>query len=293
MVNLFEIMRSAQGGEALANMSRHFGLGPADTQRALEALLPAFSLAFQRNVHDPNAFARFLELLGSGRYASFYDASPAQDPAAASANWASGAEVLNRIMGSKDVSRKVAEQAALSTGIGVDILQQMLPLIAATIMGGAFRFMSLQGMGDLFARWAAAFHQAHAAQHGVPKAPAPPSNNPFEMWAAMLAPMSAAKPAAAPQPGTTRTGQAEAANLANPIEAWSAMVDAMLGRQAPPPPPPAPEPPPGNPLQLLSQIFEAGTAMQAQYVGTLKTIMDQFWTAGGVDGSGRAAGHPA
>jgi hypothetical protein len=284
MVNLFDIMRNAQGGEGLNNLSRRFGLSFGDTQRAVEALLPAFSLAFQRNMHDPNAFARFIELLGSGRYAPFYDGGATASPEKAAAGWANGTEVLNRIMGSKDVSRRVAEQAAVATGIGVDVLQQMLPLVAATIMGGVFRQASLQGLGDLFARWAEAFHRAHAGQ-AQPAAPASwpqQAGNPFEIWMSLLAPTQSAGLAN----GGARIAQASAAPTSgsapsNPVEAWAAMVDAMLGRKPPAPPAP-PEPPAGtNPLQVLSQMFDAGTAMQTQYVAALQGIIDRFWQTDG------------
>jgi hypothetical protein len=40
MVNLFDIMRNAEHGAALHNMARRFSLSPADTQHALDALLP-------------------------------------------------------------------------------------------------------------------------------------------------------------------------------------------------------------------------------------------------------------
>lgn len=260
MVNLFDIMRNAQAGAGLQNLSRQFGLTPADTQRALDVLLPAFSLCFERVVHDPNAFARLLQVVASGQYAPFFDA-----PATLSAaSLASGSDVLTRLMGSKEASRRVAEQGAAATGMGVDILQQMLPMVAATLIGGAFRYTSLEGMSDLFARWSEAFRQAHVAQ-----APAPPPNpaGPFELWTSLFNPQAPARTQSPPQSPPQNSAQ-------NPVEAWSAMVDAMLGRAAPKAPEP---PPPPNPVQILAQMFEAGTQAQAQYVAGLKASLDHVW----------------
>jgi hypothetical protein len=289
MVTLFDIMRNAQSGRGFDNLSRQFGLSPADTQRAVEALLPAFTLGFQRNVHNPNAFGEFVDLLSSGQYAPFFDGSK---PAAQAAAWASGNEVLTRIFGSKDVTRQVAEQAASMTGIGAQVLQQMLPMVAATIVGGVFRQASLQGMGDLFAQWSEAFHRAHEEQQrGAAPQPRrrasaqPASANPFEAWAAMMGSMlggdnARAKTAQRPEP----------ASPTNPVEAWSTMIDAMLGRPAgqAPSAPPVPAPPPKtsaapapaeNPLRALSQMFETGREVQAQHLATLQTILDGFWGA--------------
>jgi hypothetical protein len=257
MVNLFDIMRNAQAGAGLQNLSRQFGLSPVDTQRALDVLLPAFSLSFQRLVHDPKAFAPLLQMVASGQYAPFFDA-----PATLSAaSLASGSDVLSRLMGSKEASRRVAEQAAAATGMGVDILQQMLPMVAATLIGGAFRYASLEGMSDLFARWSDAFRQAHAAQ--APSPPRPDPANPFEMWTSLF---NLQPPARTPPP---------AAPPQNPAAAWSAMVDAGWGGAAAPNPR-APPPPP-NPVQILAQMFEAGTQAQAQYVEGLKASLDHVW----------------
>jgi hypothetical protein len=43
MNNLYEIMDSAHGGEAMVMLGREFGLTPAQTQSAVMALLPAIS----------------------------------------------------------------------------------------------------------------------------------------------------------------------------------------------------------------------------------------------------------
>lgn len=262
MVNLLDIMRTAQSGAGLQNLSRQFGLKPADAQRAVEALLPAFSLGFQHVVHDPNAFAQLLQMVASGRYAPFFDAQQPLSPAA----WAGGGDVLTKIMGSKEVSRRVAEQAAAATGMGVEVLQQMLPMVAATLIGGAFRYASLEGMSELFARWSEAFQQAHVSQKPAP-APASPAN-PLEMWAALLNPAPSRPAPRNPVPQ-------------NPTAAWSAMVDAMLGGGAAPK---APEPPPPlNPVQVLAQMFETGSQAQAQYLASLKAVMDRAWDGGGTD----------
>ena len=46
-----------------------------------------------------------------------------------------GNSILGHIFGSKDVSRAVAGHAAEQTGIGADVLKEMLPVVATMVMG--------------------------------------------------------------------------------------------------------------------------------------------------------------
>ena len=46
-----------------------------------------------------------------------------------------GNAILGHILGSRDVSRAVATNAASATGIGPDVLKRMLPVVATLAMG--------------------------------------------------------------------------------------------------------------------------------------------------------------
>ena len=46
-----------------------------------------------------------------------------------------GNNILGHLLGSKDVSRQVAQRASDQTGIGSGILKQMLPVVASMVMG--------------------------------------------------------------------------------------------------------------------------------------------------------------
>jgi len=60
MINLFELMRQAQGNPAEA-MARQFGLSPPQAESAIDALLPAFALAIQRQFQDPQAWPKLFQ----------------------------------------------------------------------------------------------------------------------------------------------------------------------------------------------------------------------------------------
>ena len=141
MNTLYDIFQNAQNGAAQQNLARQFGLTQAQTEKAIEALMPAFSAGLKRNVSDPYGFASFMDALSTGRHEAYAD-SP--EEAFSSAARDDGNAILSHLFGSRDVSRAIAANAAQATGIGEAILKQMLPALAPMIMGGLYKQMSGQ-----------------------------------------------------------------------------------------------------------------------------------------------------
>ena len=140
MFNMFDMLNQAQNGAAMENLSRQFGLHPDQTRKAVEALMPAFQEGMRRQAQSMDAMQGFFNQMGSGGYERFFD-----DPKATETEEVrqSGNDILGQLFGSKDVSRAVADQAATMTGIGTELMKQMLPVIASMMMGGLAR----QGSG--------------------------------------------------------------------------------------------------------------------------------------------------
>lgn len=257
MVNLFEIMRTAYGGAGLDRLSRQFGLSPGDTQRALDALLPAFSLALRRSASNPPLFADLLGAMVSGSYA------PAFDSTSAGLAGGQGAALLGRIFGSPEVSRRIAAEASAASGLGLRVMQEMMPLLAATLMGGLSRHATLEGFADLLRQWSDAIKAA------APKPVPPPPPDPWSAWAGMVGamlPTNTERPG--PVPSQVRTGPA------NPLDAWSAAFGIVAANG---PPPPSPEPPKAEAAQFLARIFETGREVQAQQLAAMEAILDGVW----------------
>jgi hypothetical protein len=136
MLPLFELLKQANGGDAMNQMAKQFGLSAEQVQAATGALLPAFSMGLQRNTADPMGMGGFLAALASGQHGKYFDSvSQAFNPS----GMQDGNAILGHLFGSKDASRAVAAHAAQATGIGQDILKQMLPVLATTLMGGMFK----------------------------------------------------------------------------------------------------------------------------------------------------------
>lgn len=142
MLPIFDMMMQAQNGNAIAAMSRQFGLAQEQVAQAMAALSPAFSTGFKRSASNPFDFSQLMGSMMTGDYSQYFeDLAKAFTPQGLS----DGNSLLGRIFGSKDVSRAIAAQAAHMSGVGQEILKQMLPVLATAVMGGLMK----QGMGQM------------------------------------------------------------------------------------------------------------------------------------------------
>jgi hypothetical protein len=248
MVNLFDIVRQAQGGSAMDNFGRQFGLSGDQTRLAVEAFLPALTLGLQRSAANPALFAQVLEMMTSGRYAPFFDGTARTRPG-------DGREVMERLFGSPEVIRQVTAQTATMTGIGAQVMQQLMPQVAAVVMGGLFRFASVDGIADYLRHWSDWLRTLKA-----PEAAPPQPASPFAAWTDLMGTLMGQRPVprqAAPPP---------------PTDPWSAFMLSLAGRAAPPPPPPPPSRP--DPFATLAGMVETGRDVQAQHLASLQAIFD-------------------
>ncbi|MEM8877690.1 MAG: DUF937 domain-containing protein [Pseudomonadota bacterium] len=136
MINMFDMLLQAQNGEAVKNLSRQFGLSEQQTQTAMGAMMPAFNEAMRRNAQSVDQMQRFWSEMNQRNLQQFYDNA---DAMRRDDIWMQGNDVLGGLFGSKDVSRAVAQQASLMSGLGPTVIKQMLPVIAAMMMGGLQR----------------------------------------------------------------------------------------------------------------------------------------------------------
>ncbi len=129
----------------LSAIGQQFGLSPAQTQAAFEALTPVIASGMRQNGNASGGLGDILGSLLNG------GASTPDDMTR------HGNDVLGQIFGSKEVSRGVADQVSASTGIGASILKKMLPIIATMVMaqlakgmmGGAQAGQGGGGLGDI------------------------------------------------------------------------------------------------------------------------------------------------
>lgn len=277
MSSLFDMLAGAQNGNALNQIARQFNLSQQQAQDAMEALLPAFSQGLKRNAATPNDLGSFLSALASGQHAKYYeDASNAFS----SQGLQDGNGILGHLFGSKDLSRAVAQQASQATGIGQDILKQMLPVLASMIMGGLFKQST--GQTQQAAQSANPLQQIieqmmrggmGQAQQSQSQAGQTPFENPLgKMLEGMFG-------GAQPRPQSRDTQQPPVND--NPL---GRIFEEMLGagaQKAAPKPDPAPKANPSGRARtpyddLFGDMFESGAKTRDNYQQGMESIFDQF-----------------
>lgn len=210
-------MLQAQGNAGMQTLAQQFGLSPEQTRRALEALLPVFAIGMQRN-------------------------TPA-DPTG-----------LSQLFGSPMMTQAVLQQAAMTSGVGAQVLRQMLPAMAGAVVASIVHMLLNPPP------------PAETAQ----QAPVPFPINPA--WAEMMklflppaepAPPPAAKPARGPAAAQPRP------------EAQAADAQANAGRE------------------MLQQLLKTGAEVQEQNVKAMQGLFDAFWEAGRESGRDRGEARDA
>lgn len=204
MFNPIEMLQ-AQGGVGMQTMAQQFGLSPEQTRRALEALLPAFAIGMQRN-------------------------TPA-DPTG-----------LSQLFGSPMLTQAVLQQAAMTSGVGAQVLRQMLPAMAGAVVASIVHML---------------------LNPPLPAEPAQPAPNAFplspawvEMMKLFLPPAEAPPPPPKPTYGTSRpapSGQSRPGTQA-------AEPQASAGRE------------------MLQQMLKTGAEVQEQNVKAMQGLFDAFWS---------------
>ncbi|MEO3386428.1 DUF937 domain-containing protein [Mesorhizobium sp. CAU 1741] len=278
MLPLYDMLANAQNGHAFQQMAKQYGLSQAQVQEAVAALLPAFSQGLKRNASSPGDLGAFLSALSSGQHARYFeDASNAFSQQGLQ----EGNGILGHLFGSKDLSRAVASQAAQATGIGQDLLKQMLPALASMIMGGLFK----QSTGQVGASGTRAsanplqeiieqmMRQGGGMMPPQPQAQPSPLDNPFGK---ILEGMFGGGGQAQPQPQAPQTPFGD-----NPL--GRIFEEMMGGGQVRPEAPAAPEPK-ANPSgrartpydDLFGDMFEAGAKTRDGYQKNMESVFDQF-----------------
>lgn len=131
-MDLLQSILQAQNGQAVGQMGQSLGLDRAQTIAAIEGLLPALAGGLAQNASTPDGLSSLETALTNGGHARYVD-NPMQMSQAAGI--LDGNSILGHILGSKDVSRNVAANAAAQTGLSPDLLKKMLPMLATLAMG--------------------------------------------------------------------------------------------------------------------------------------------------------------
>ena len=131
-MGLLNSILASQGGNIVGQISSKFGLDPDLAESAVRSLIPAISQGIQNNTSDQAGLESLVNALANGNHQNYLD-NP--DSISDEATTADGNSILGHILGSKDVSRNVANEAAEETGVNSSTLKKMLPILASVAMG--------------------------------------------------------------------------------------------------------------------------------------------------------------
>jgi hypothetical protein len=142
-MNLLETILSAQNGAPVRGLAQSFGLEEGQAASALKALLPALSGGLKNNVASQGGIESLLGALASGSHERYLE-EPSR--LGRQETTLDGNAILGHLLGTKDVSRNVASHASSQTGLPVDLLKKMLPVVATLAMGALSRNTAQQGI---------------------------------------------------------------------------------------------------------------------------------------------------
>jgi hypothetical protein len=137
MANLYEILDNAHDGEGLAALAQQYGLTAAQTEAAVNALLPAISMGLKQSTATVDGLGQLLGMMGQQQdLRDMYDDA---DTAFGAEGVAAGNDALSVIFGSPQASRAVVDQAQKFSGVDSNILKKLLPVLAGTVLSGLMR----------------------------------------------------------------------------------------------------------------------------------------------------------
>jgi hypothetical protein len=248
----------------------------------MAALMPAFSTGLKRNASTPADMSDFLSALASGNHARYFDN---MQSAFTPQGVEDGNGILGHLFGSKEVSRAVTKQAEAATGIGQEILKQMLPVIASAVMGGLFK----QSTGQMQAQSSSAANpigdlitEMMRQGMGGSRAPRTPQASPMDNPLGQI--LEGMFGGGQQQRAQPRAEQASNPFGDNPLgKIFQDMLGAAMGGNQSPEPQTQPKPdkmPSGrdrNPYDdLFGTMFESGREVQKGYQQNMESIFDQY-----------------
>ena len=131
-MNLLDLLNSSGGKQSLKSLASTLGLDDSKTGNLVGALAPSLMGALQKQTQSVDGLSSFKNALQKGKHQEYLK-NP--DLMSSAETVQDGNNILGHLLGSKDVSRNVAAQAAESTGIDSSLVKKALPLIASLAMG--------------------------------------------------------------------------------------------------------------------------------------------------------------
>jgi hypothetical protein len=131
-MDLLDLLKQAGGEKSLGTLAKGLGLDSSKTNDLVSALAPALLKGLGGQAQSTSGLSGLQKALGTGNHQRYIDEPQLLSDEGIRSD---GNNILGHLFGSKDVSRKVAAQAAGTTGIDVGLIKKALPMLAGLAMG--------------------------------------------------------------------------------------------------------------------------------------------------------------
>lgn len=130
-MNILDMLTSKDNAAVIGQIARQFGLPEDQAKDAIGALAPSLTRGLQHHTQEDIGVDDLIEALNSGKHSKYLDEP---ERLGREETVKDGEAILGHILGSKEVSRNVAKDAAAKTGLGSSLLKKMLPVVASIVM---------------------------------------------------------------------------------------------------------------------------------------------------------------
>jgi len=131
-MSIMKLLQQAQGGQGLGQLAAQLGLDQGTADQLTQMLAPAIGSAAKKRVETGGAEQVLGALRGEGQAQMFDDAAVAASPD----GQAQGMAFLEQIMGGRQETEGLAQEAAARAGVDAGTVSQFLPALAAMAQGG-------------------------------------------------------------------------------------------------------------------------------------------------------------
>ena len=148
-MDLLDMLKSSGGNDSIGKLADAVGLGSGDTSKLVASLGPAILGNLTKRAGSASGLSGLKRALDSGKQKQYID-NP--ETMLSEATREDGNKILGHILGSKDASRAVANEASFETGIDPGLIKKALPLLATLAMGAMSKKNAEPqggGLGDL------------------------------------------------------------------------------------------------------------------------------------------------
>ena len=135
-MSIENILASPEGQAFAASLAAKYNIAPAAAQSAMANLLPTMIGGLERNTISRDGIAELMRALSSGRH---YNVIANPDAIGHPDTVADGNNIIGHLLGPAGLGQETLQAAARQSGVPVNLMGGIAPMIAVFLLGWLFR----------------------------------------------------------------------------------------------------------------------------------------------------------